>query len=243
MGDPVRGIALEQEDVMHAPYSSPATGYLDRKRRYPGLLAAAVVLHVGALGAVLSYHPEIVGLREKPLQLLPIPPVVPPPPPAPRHPGPEPRTADPRPQPHPDTPGPRIPVLPIADPWPDTPPLPPFDPGSGGDRSGPIDPPLPPVLTGVSSDPRYARDIQPPYPPALERLEIEGSVTVRVQIGTDGRVMAVELVKTDDPAFFSSTRDWALRRWRFKPATRDGEAVISWLTRTVHFRIVRDRNG
>ena len=99
------------------------------------------------------------------------------------------------------------------------------------------------MLTSASNDPRFARDLHPPYPPGLERLEIERSVTVGVQIGIDERVTAVARVKADDPGFFAATRGWALKRWRFKPATRDGEAVVSWLTRTVQFRIVRDRNG
>jgi periplasmic protein TonB len=236
---PARGVVPEQEDVMHAPIAIRSNGYLDKKTSHPGLLAAAVVLHVGLLGAILSYHPEIIGISERPIPLIPISKDLPPPPlKTDKKPTKQQIKADPRPQPE----QPRKIVLTgsTADSWPEPPQQPPIDLGTGGGGKEIVDPVTVPVLIKATGDPRFDRDRQPPYPPALERLEIEGSVTIRVQIGTDGRVTAVELIKTDDPAFFASTRDWALKRWRFKPATRDGVAVTSWLTRTVHFRIVRD---
>ncbi len=98
----------------------------------------------------------------------------------------------------------------------------------------------PPVLSVARPDPRFARDQQPPYPPALQREEIEGAVTVRVRIGPDGRVLAVEAVHTDHEGFLSATREWAIRHWRFLPAMRDGTPVESWRTMTVRFNIERN---
>jgi periplasmic protein TonB len=225
---------------MHAPNTAAPGGYLDKKGRHPGLLAAAVVLHVGLLGTILSYHPELVIKPDGAIPLKKFPPIQQPPPPKPDADQPKQKTKA-EPQPQPDRPITIIePLQPIREQWPEQPPLPPSGGGTGGTVEK-ADPPPPPVLTGAGFDSRFARDVQPPYPPALERLEIEGNVTVRVQIGTDGKVTAVELVRTDDPAFFTSTRDWALKRWRFKPATRDGVAVVSWLTKTVQFRIVQNR--
>ena len=63
---------------------------------------------------------------------------------------------------------------------------------------------------------------------------------MRVLIGTDGRVKAVELVSSDSPGVFEETRRRALARWRFKPATRGGVAEESWKEMTVRFQI---RNG
>jgi periplasmic protein TonB len=96
-----------------------------------------------------------------------------------------------------------------------------------------------PVLVNASYDMRFAASQQPPYPAAQQREEIEGSVTVRVRIGTDGRVLAVEPVRASNEAFFTSTRDWALRKWRFKPATKDGVPVESWRTMSIRFTIDR----
>ncbi len=97
----------------------------------------------------------------------------------------------------------------------------------------------PPVIVDARPDGRYARDLQPPYPAALEREEIEGKVTVRVHIGSNGQVLAVEAVQADHDGFLSATRDWAIRHWRFLPATRDGTPVNSWRTMTVRFNIDR----
>ncbi len=214
------------------------TGYLDTRRRHPALLASAIALHVGIVGVILSYHPEILPGQPTALNLSPI-------------------TMDPPPPPRPETdtraktkPEPRqqidrtTTVLPLDPPtpnWPETPPLPPGPlkgEGIGGGTSTVLPPPES-VITPVGMDRRYAGDLQPPYPPALQRAEIAGNVTVRVQIGPDGRVIAVEMVRTDHPDFFASTRDWALKRWRFRPATRDGVPVAAWTTKTVRFELAR----
>lgn len=112
----------------------------------------------------------------------------------------------------------------------DPPPVPPGPPVS-------IDPPAPPKLVLAEVDPRFAGLFQPEYPVREERAGIEGSVTLRVRIGTDGRVKAVELVRTDSPAFFEAAKKRALSKWRFKPATRGGTPEESWKEMTVRFQI------
>ena len=241
MGNRLAASLWNKGDVMHAPHSVPTYGYLGRKSRHSGLLAAAVMLHIGMLGAILSYHWEILIDPEDGIDLRTFPPIQVPPPPEPDKKAKQQQPkADPRQQT--DQPKTIIPTQTTSDEWPELPRQPPIetDIGNGGPATAILPPP--PVLTSASNDPRFARDLHPPYPPGLERLEIERSVTVGVQIGIDERVTAVARVKADDPGFFAATRGWALKRWRFKPATRDGEAVVSWLTRTVQFRIVRDRN-
>ncbi|MBK6412313.1 energy transducer TonB [Sphingopyxis sp.] len=109
----------------------------------------------------------------------------------------------------------------------------PLDPGP---PARPADPPLP-KLVFAELDPRYAGAFQPDYPASEQRREIEGVAKVRVLIGTDGRVKAVELVSTDSPGFFAETKRRALAKWRFTPATRGGVAEESWKTMTVRFEI------
>lgn len=86
-------------------------------------------------------------------------------------------------------------------------------------------------------DPRYAASFQPAYPPFEQRNEIEGSARVRVLVGTDGRVKAVEDVASTSPGFFTETRRRALAKWRFKPAMRGEQAEESWVVMTVRFRL------
>ncbi|KTE11433.1 energy transducer TonB [Sphingopyxis sp. H115] len=155
---------------------------------------------------------------------------------------------DPKPQTQPQQThftAPPNPLPPIAQDPPEAPPLPPVVPpaGTGDAPSAPIDPPVAPAkpkLVLAQLDSRFAGAFQPDYPASEQRREIEGSAKVRVLIGTDGRVKAVELISADSPGFFEETRRRALAKWRFKPATRGGVAEESWKVMTVHFQI---RNG
>lgn len=106
----------------------------------------------------------------------------------------------------------------------------PFDPGV-------VDPPRDPVLTTVSIDPRYTRDFQPDYPPAMQRAQEEGKVTVRVNIGADGRVTSIEKLFATSDAFWEAARKQALAKWRFRAATRDGVPIESEKVMTVHFTL------
>ena len=101
-----------------------------------------------------------------------------------------------------------------------------------------VDPPAPPPkLVLAQLDQRYAGAFQPDYPAREQRAGIEGVAVVRVLIGVDGRVKAVELVSADDPAFFEATKRRALTRWRFKAATRGGVPEESWKEMRVRFEI------
>lgn len=100
-----------------------------------------------------------------------------------------------------------------------------------------IDPPAPPppVIVEPVADPRYADDFQPLYPADERRLGREGLVKVRVLVGVDARVRAVEEVSAATPAFFESTRRQALNKWRFRPATRGGVPIERWRVVRVNF--------
>lgn len=105
----------------------------------------------------------------------------------------------------------------------------------------PPQPPAPrPPLIAARADPRFARDFQPEYPPSEIRLGREGQVSVRVLIGADGRVKAVEQRSATSDAFFEATRRHALRKWRFQPAARGGVAEDSWKVMNVSF-VLNDR--
>lgn len=94
-----------------------------------------------------------------------------------------------------------------------------------------------PVMVEPKLDQRFADRFQPAYPPGKMRAEIEGLVTVRVLVGTDGRVRQVEQVSASDPQFWEATRRQALKSWRFIPARQDGVAIERWFELTVRFEI------
>ena len=83
-------------------------------------------------------------------------------------------------------------------------------------------------------------DLEPPYPSSERIAGNEGSVTVRLAIGANGRVVRAEKVRATSDAFFKATQSYALRNWRFKPATVDGRPVESSTVMTVHFELDGD---
>ncbi|MFK4794514.1 TonB family protein [Sphingobium sp. ZW T5_29] len=113
-------------------------------------------------------------------------------------------------------------------------------PGGAFDDAGvlpPLDHPRDPILVEPRIDPGALRTFQPDYPGAMVRQGLEGSVTVRVTIGPDGRVTAIERLSATDDAFWIATQRHALRKWRFRPATRDGVPTGGAKILTVHFRL------
>jgi protein TonB len=211
------------------------SGFFQQKRASPSSLAIVIALHVGVLGAViLAKGPQFVRDDTRTtifdIPNRPPPKEVEPPPPQPR----DQRTRI-------DQPDVRIPLPPI----PDNPPLPrdPFpttDPNPAGTITIPDPPPVPvpdPVRRDASVDPRFAHLLQPPCPTSEQRAERTGSVRLRVTIGTDGRVKAVEMLSATSEAFWEVARQQALSRWRFRPATLDGRPVESTKVMTIQFRL------
>jgi periplasmic protein TonB len=209
------------------------TGYLATTTRRPAVMAGTIAIHVAGLAALLLIAPQVTqyvdpGMEVKHIPLPTDPPLIP--------------KDDKRiikTAPHDDHITTKTTLVPskstddgfTSDPGPLT------GIGSGGDVTGivefpPIDPPKDPVIVG----PRFSgRNAQPPYPPGLQRLEIEGKVTVRVLVGIDGRPVRIEAVQADNDGFFTATRDWGMKHWRFTPATRDGVPFQDWRTMTVRF--------
>jgi protein TonB len=113
------------------------------------------------------------------------------------------------------------------------------DPGPRVVESPPTRPPDPPPLVRREPqlDPRYARDLQPPYPAQELRAERDGLVRIRLTIAPNGRVAAVQRLSATSDAFWRVTEQQALRRWRFRPATLDGRPVQGVKEMTVNFRI------
>jgi protein TonB len=216
-----------------------ANGFLEQKRRSPASLAAVIGLHAAALGAVIAFGTTtFIAQRDKPIDVFNVP-ITPPPPPD-QQPPPEQRQNQPQQhQSRLDTPAEDPPIStgpPVA--GPSQPPQPPAG------QPGPVryaeaaTPRVPdPVRHAAMVDPNYRDALQPPYPANMERLQRNGSVQVRVTIGTDGRVTAIQQVSATDDAFWRVTERQARSRWRFRPATVDGRPVVSTMVMSVTFRI------
>ncbi len=76
----------------------------------------------------------------------------------------------------------------------------------------------------VDSEPRVLSEVKIPYPEEARRAGIEGTVTLSITIDPDGKVVAAKVVSGPGYGLDEAARD-AIRRFRFKPAIKGGEAV------------------
>ena len=85
--------------------------------------------------------------------------------------------------------------------------------------------------------PQRVKRIKPVYPPRYRAQGLEGDVVVSLQIGADGRIVSLRVVRpAKHPAFNESARA-AARRERFSPATRDGVPIPFRISFTYRFRL------
>ena len=101
-------------------------------------------------------------------------------------------------------------------------------PGAGGGEEILI-----PGVNGVLP-PILMQRFEPEYPDLARKLHQEGVVILRAVITVSGAVDEVHVVKSAGPLLDSSALS-AVRRWVYKPATRDGRAVAVYLDVTVSF--------
>lgn len=80
------------------------------------------------------------------------------------------------------------------------------------------------------------RTVPPVYPTEMRRNNINGVVTVACRINPKGEVEDVTVVKASDEAFRQAALD-AVRKWKFKPARRDGVEVPIRVSIPIFFKI------
>lgn len=78
---------------------------------------------------------------------------------------------------------------------------------------------------------------KPVYPSASLRLEEEGTVSLRLLVGTDGRVVQAEIEKSSGFKRLDEAAKAGLSRCQFKPASVDGKAEQAWANMKYTWRI------
>jgi periplasmic protein TonB len=79
---------------------------------------------------------------------------------------------------------------------------------------------------------------QPPYPPIALRQGAEGTVVLRVLVGTNGQALQVQIDRSSgNRTLDRSARDHVLTRWRFEPARSGGRTVEAWALVPIDYRI------
>jgi protein TonB len=77
--------------------------------------------------------------------------------------------------------------------------------------------------------------VQPEYPARARAARQWGAVAVEVSINERGDVIAAQALS--GPTLLRDAAVAAARRWRFKPATRDGKPISSVTTITFNFKM------
>lgn len=87
--------------------------------------------------------------------------------------------------------------------------------------------------------PRILRKVEPCYPAGARASGVTGSVSVRFLVDVQGRVLDPEVVSADPPGVFELSALSAVRKWRFKAATKDGQQVATWVVLPIRFSLER----
>jgi len=111
-------------------------------------------------------------------------------------------------------------------------------------RNRPVPPP-PPSATDGSAYPTANGNTLPQlqfktegeYTEEARRAKIQGTVVLAVTVEPDGTATVVRVVKSLDPGLDQNAIE-AVRKWRFRPGTRDGQPVPVSATVEVNFRLL-----
>lgn len=83
------------------------------------------------------------------------------------------------------------------------------------------------VLSGAS----------PPYPRSARQAGWEGIVVVRILVDTDGSPASVSIRSSSGYAIFDETAVNAVMKWKFSPATKEGQPIAAYHDVKISFRL------
>ena len=205
------------------------------RRSAPHAFLVIIVAHIALIAAVMSAKMEMSGDKARPTDVTLIPLPAPPPPEV------EPREV---PKSAPSSVD-RAPVIvPVRQPMTDQldPTIIPSFPNTTVVQPRPG--PLPTVAIAAKAPVRIAARfatpdwaVRPPYPASKLDSGEEAMLKLRLSIDERGRVTAVEPIGAADPAFLAAARRHLLARWRYQPATEDGQPVASATRITLRFEL------
>ena len=102
-------------------------------------------------------------------------------------------------------------------------------PGSGYNASGG-------AATTVDSKPVLLSNPPPVYTDEARAARIQGVVTARLRVGSDGRVKQVKIVQ-GLPGGLNEQAIQAAYQYRYKPALKDGKPVSYWVSAQIEFNL------
>ncbi len=103
------------------------------------------------------------------------------------------------------------------------------EPSPEEEERGPVD------FWKVETKPVLIKHVDAEYPDAARHMEVEGEVVLKFQIGTDGWIGEVEVLKGDDT--FTQAATDAIRQFIFEPAMQNNQPVPVWAIQSVTFKL------
>lgn len=82
---------------------------------------------------------------------------------------------------------------------------------------------------GADSDPVAENEIKIPYPEEAKKAGVEGTVRLRITVDFEGKVTEVKVLSGPGYGLDEAARE-ALKRFKFRPAMKSGEAVSTTIT-------------
>ncbi len=207
---------------------SPAVAAVETPTVAPGLMTEEEMVAAAAQAAAEMVEEKSQEMRERLEEEFPTPTPIPPTPtPAPT-PTPEP-TPEPTPTPAPAAPAATptpIPPTPTPTPIPPTP--------TPTVQEGDI---VKPGGTGVVL-PTIINRATPKYPKMALKMRSEGTVTLEILIGTTGTIEQVKMLNCSRPGVgFEKAAEDAVRKWTYKPATKNNVKVRMWIPVRIPFSV------
>lgn len=80
----------------------------------------------------------------------------------------------------------------------------------------------------VDTEPSVASEVKVPYPEEARRAGVEGTVVLSITVDTEGTVVATRIISGPGYGLNEAARD-AIKKFKFKPAVKNGEAVSTEL--------------
>jgi protein TonB len=91
-------------------------------------------------------------------------------------------------------------------------------------------------VSDLERRPEPISQVAPAYPPELRKSKIEGAVTLLFLLSEEGRVEEARVENSSRPEFEKPALE-AIRKWRFRPGTKAGQPVRTYLRIPMRFRV------
>jgi protein TonB len=89
---------------------------------------------------------------------------------------------------------------------------------------------------GADTDPEVIGDVKIPYPEEAKRADVEGPVRLKITVDFEGHV--TEVIVMSGPGYgLDAAAAAALKKFKFRPAMKNGEAVSTTFVYTYRFQL------